>query len=165
MKNQTPSHEPLSLIGWSGGGGGWNQHPRVDHRGKYPSEVSSLCGEWCCLVAGHARPGKHWAADPHLLARLRQNAGSKVNRSKGRRGSLSRSLILHETWECPFFVPAQNHISVKSWALRSIPMPNTCQSKVCLDQNWLNSTKPTSRSHQNARSVSIQPCRCSFAIH
>jgi hypothetical protein len=52
-------------------------------------------------------------------------------------------------------------------------MPNTCRSQVCLDRHWPNSTNQpaqqllykTSRSHRNARLVSIQPLRCSFPIH
>jgi hypothetical protein len=76
--------------------------------------------------------------------------------------------------EPPFFVPDQNQNAVKSQATRSIPMPNTCRSQVCLDRHWPNSTnqpaqqllyKKTIGSYRNARLVSIQTWRRSFAIH
>jgi hypothetical protein len=75
----------------------------------------------------------------------------------------------YETWEWPaFFVPDQNHISVKFSAL-SVQFP--CQTRAdhrsVWTQHWLNSTKPpaqqllykTSLSHRNALLVSIQPWR------
>jgi hypothetical protein len=71
----------------------------------------------------------------------------------------------------PFFVPDQNQNSVKSQATRSIPHAKYALITGLFGPVLAEFNQPTGttialqESHHNARLVSIQPFRCSFAIH